>query len=293
MKNFIDKKRESAALEKVMGGVWGTIGPNFCKLIETLGKPYGVKYALATFSNTAALEAVLRGMEIGYGDEVIVSDYSLPEETSVTVAVGATPVFCDVCEKAPAMCVKKIEERVTSKTKAVIADLTDGCDVKSISEFCRNKGIYFILNTGDAFGATADGTPVAQYADAAIADMSEGSVWNVGYAGAVLTDNKELFDSFFAYHNCGRPFGEGCTLSFGGIIGGDLRIAEWQACLLAERAEKTGEIPASEKRPVMSTERFAVMHNQPLVKSDYYKSYTGSTRVYTDAEFPNVKKFGL
>lgn len=294
MKNT-DINLEKKSLEEVLGGAWGTIGPNFVKLMDTLGKPYGMKHALATFSVTAALEAVLRGLEIGYGDEVLVSDWSLPSDSSVAVAVGATPVFCDVCETAPTLCVKSLQDNVTAKTKAVIIDYSaeNPCDIKSISAYCREKKIYVILNLGGYFGVNKDGKKVTEYADAAVADMSEGTAFGVGYAGAAFTNDKEMFDSFFAFHNCGRPFGEGCTLSFGGIIGGDLRIDEWQASLLVARVGNVGKLSADEADSGADEKRFVVMHRQPLIKSEYYKTYTGSMREYKDKEFPNVKKFGL
>ena len=295
MKALINKERETAGLEQVLKGAWGTIGPEFSGLIDRLGKPFGVKYGLATFSNTAALEAVLRGLDIGYGDEVLVSDYSLPMDASVAVAVGATPVFCDIAEKGLTPDRKSLASNLTAKTKAVIVDVIaeDDCDIQDLSDFCREKGLRFILNMGDAFCIGQEGEPIAKYADAAVLDMSEGTMWNVGYAGAVLTDRKELFDLFFSCHNCGRSFGEGCTLSFGEVIGGDLRIDEWQASLISLRLERLGELSEAEVGKGIEKSRCFVMHKQPFMKSAYYRTNTGSLREYGDAEFPNIKKQGL
>lgn len=295
MKTLIKKERETAELEKVLKGAWGTIGPEFSGLIDRLGKPFGVKYGLATFSNTAALEAVLRGLNIGYGDEVLVSDYSLPMDASVIVAVGATPVFCDIAENGLLPDRKSLTSRFTAKTKAVIMDLIaeSNFNIKAISDFCIEKGLRLILNMGDAFRVEQEGQPIAKYADAAVLDLSEGTMWNVGYAGAVLTDRKELFDLFFSCHNCGRAFGEGCTLSFGDIIGGDLRIDEWQASLISLRLEQLGELSETEAGRGIEKSRCFVMHEQPFLKSAYYRTNTGSLREYDASEFPNLKKKGL
>lgn len=244
MHNAIDVKREKAALEKVLGSAWGTIGPEFVQSGKAMAAYCKTAYGLTVFSASAAMETVLRAMNIGFGDEVIVASYSNPLDSMVTSAVGAAPVFADVCGETLTLTCEQIEKCRTVKTKAVIADLPAGnaCDAKSLSAYCRNHHLYLIINMDDSFQTEFEGVPIAKYADAAVADLSQGKALSIGEGGAVLTDNEELFHLFFAYHNCGRPFGEGCTLAFDELIGGDLRIAEWQACLIAGRLQEAERI---------------------------------------------------
>jgi len=229
---------EKKQLETVLSGAWGTIGPEFIKAGEAAAKCAGVAHGLVTFSATAALEAILRAFDIGFGDEVIMPARCEPADAMVCAAVGAVPAFADV-DACLALSAETAALKLTEKTRALIADMPAGCpgDLKGLRALCKEKGLHFILNLGDGWGAAFEGIPAAKYADAAFADFAQGRRVDAGLAGAVLTDNKDYFDLFYAYHNCGRPMGVGSTLNFDQIVGGDLRVAEWQACLIPGRLE--------------------------------------------------------
>ena len=253
----ISIEREKRQLENVLNGAWGTIGPQYIESSKAVADYFGMRYGITLFSASAALETILRAMNIGFGDEVIIASYSDPLDSMVTAIAGASPVFADVCSDTLTLTCGSVGKHITKNTKAVIADLPAGnaFDAKSLSEYCREKNIYLIINTDDAFCTKLDGIPIAKYADAAFVNMSQGKIADVGEAGAIITDNDELFNLFFAYHNCGRPFGEGCTLSFDEIIGGDFRIAEWQASLISGRLSAAEEIAGNRKKQAEETEK--------------------------------------
>lgn len=244
MNNMIDKEKEKKLLEEILPNDWGTIGPHFVRSMDALAKHCGVSYGLSVYSSDAALETILRGFGIGYGDEVVIADYSDPADTFMTINVGATPVYCDICADTLTPDCQHVASAVTERTRAVIVDLPAGnpCDAKALSEYCKEKGIYFILNMGDMPGTTQNGIPIAKYADAAFLDMSEKSALGIGLAGAVVTDKKDYQDLFYAYHNCGRSFGVGATISFDEILGGDFRIDEFQASLIPGRLSLAEEL---------------------------------------------------
>lgn len=228
---------EIKLLEGLMDAPWGTIGPRFLEANTCIASHFGVNYGLVVHSASAALEVILRGWNIGYGDEVIVAAASDPVDAMVTAAVGAVPVFADLCPETLTLTCENIAPHITARTRAVIADLPAGnpCDAEALAVCCRQAGLYLILNLDSSFGTMLRGKPIAQYADAAFVNMAQGKTVDVGLAGAIVTNTRENWDLFYAYHNCGRPFGEGSTLSFDAIIGGDFRIAEWQASLIPGR----------------------------------------------------------
>lgn len=269
-------------LEKIAGAPdWGTIGPEFVRANKVLAEHFGAAYGLIVFSATAGLEAILRGWNVGYGDEVLIGDYSDPADTMVTAAVGATPVFADISLETRSLTPEDLEKKRTEKTRAVIVDFPAGkiCGIRELKSYCEEKNLKLILNLD---GAGAEGEFPVQYADAAFLDLSCAA----GLAGLVLTDVQENFDLFYAYHNCGRPFGEGCTLSFENIIGGDLRVAEWQAGILAERI---GELDEILKRQA-AEKIYEVMHDQPFLQEEYFRKLTGSTIRYEEGTYPNSEK---
>jgi dTDP-4-amino-4,6-dideoxygalactose transaminase len=75
--------------------VWGTVGEKFHQANRTLCQICSAKHAIVTFSLSAALESVLRGFDIGFGDSVVLAAKSEEYDTAVTLCVGAAPIYCD------------------------------------------------------------------------------------------------------------------------------------------------------------------------------------------------------
>ena len=259
-------QQERETLCSVVKGQWGTIGPHFLNSSQEIAGFAGVSYGLVTFSASVALETVLRAKNIGVGDAVAVADWSDPVDAMTVSAVGATPVFVG-CGKQEALSVAMLEGQ---NLQAVIADYP--CDVVALSAYCKEHNLYFILNLWDTWGAKADGQSVCRLADACVVDMSQGCVLDLGLCGGVLTDSKEDFDLFYAYHNCGRPMGDGATLTFDDIVGGDLRVAEFQASLIPARLAQLSQVVTDEGIGVKQTRAF--MANAPFFQTDYYKKLT-------------------
>ena len=228
---------EADRLVNVLDGQWGTIGPRFWQANKALADAAGCGWALTVFSASAALETLLRAHNIGRGCEVLTAAWSDPVDAMTVAAVGAVPVFADVDPVTLTLTPETLHPRLTDRTRAVIADLPGGtpCDAAALEVFCRERGLLFFLNASDGWGARLLGKPVWSYADAAFVDLGTGRFPDVGLCGAVLTDREEHYQLYYAYHNCGRPIGDGATLAFDAIIGGDLRVAEWQAALLPAR----------------------------------------------------------
>ncbi len=265
--NYIKKSEQEAELLcSVTKGQWGTIGPHFLNANQKIAQFAHTQFALVTFSASAALETVLRAKNIGWGDQVIVGDWSDPVESMTAAAVGATPVFAKASDKQ--LTADAVAQVITPDTKAVIAGLSS--QVAEISALCQEKNLYFILNLGDSWGVQVNGKPAVSYANAAVVDMSQGCVMDLGLCGAALTDSDDDFNLFYAYHNCGRPLGEGSTLSFDAIIGGDLRVAEWQAVMIEDRLEQLKAMGEA----VSQKTACEYMADAPFWQTEYYQKLT-------------------
>ena len=322
MKCFAHTQQEAETLTAVLPGAWGTVGPKFEEAGPAIAKHIGTAYGLMVFSPSAALETILRSFNIGYGDEVIVAAWSDPVDAMTAAAVGATPVFADICSHTLTLTEKTVARRITEKTRAVIADLPGGnpCDAKGLRQLCRTHGMKLIFNLDDAWTAKQEGIPLVRYADAAFVNFSKGKILDLGLAAAVVTDDVENHKLFYAYHNCGRPWGVvESTLSFDAIMGGDLRIAEWQASLLPGRLEKMAQVDAVGKTQAAAiaavlpagtvpvavlpggqaagrgvlvvsgdagSPLYPAMHLQPFFKDPYFKKLTGCCVDYEEGNFP-------
>lgn len=228
-------------MQVLSSGVWGTIGKYSVSAAKALAEYSGAKFGLLCHSYDAAYEAVLRHFGARFGasqtsDATVVGEISTPSDSLVAVCVNSTPVFADVCDTCGMIKPKLLAdllESVELPVRAVVLDYLVGrkedYKLARVYEICRAKNIPLILNVGGYIGARHEGKPLTDYCDAAIFTLGKGSAIDVGMSGLVLTNDMGIFQGTFAYHNCGRGFGEGASLVMNDIVGGDLRVTEWTA----------------------------------------------------------------
>ncbi len=265
---------EKAELAVLSCGGWGTINARSVSAAAALADLVGAKHALLCHSYDAAYEAVLRHFGIAHGDRVAVGAYCQSCDALVPVCAGAMPAFAENCASCGMISPDALDSLLTETENvrcAVVALLPEHMDAYPLSrvcEVCRKHGVGLVLNAGGYFSLKKDGKPLASFADAVLYSHEEGSEIYTGKGGLVVTDDTDVYAGAFAYHNCGRGFGDGCSLNVDDIVGGDLRVTEWTAAA-AEVILQTGDFCAPAPRKL---ERMA---EQPVFESSYTKKMTG------------------
>lgn len=129
-------------------GNWITTGPKTKKFEEEISKLCGTKKTVCLNSATAALELILRVLEIGPGDEVIVPAYTYTASASPVYHVGAKIVLCDVAKDSFEMDYSKLPSLINEKTKAIIPVDLAGiiCDYNKVFEIVNEKKNLFKPN---------------------------------------------------------------------------------------------------------------------------------------------------
>ena len=271
MQRLIDT--EMSVLES---GVWGTIGKYSVSAAKALAQYSGANYGLLCHSYDAAYEAVLRHFGARFDntqatDATVVCEVSAPADSLVAVCVNSPPVFTDVCDTCGMIrpgALEALLDRIDLPVRAVVLDYLVGrkedYKLACVYEICRERNIPLVLNVGGYIGARHEGKPVTDLCDAAIFTLGEGSAINVGMSGLVLTNDMGVFQGSFAYHNCGRGFGEGASLVMNDIVGGDLRVTEWTAAaaqIMLEEGALATPTPLAQQR----------MKGQPVFDTVYVK----------------------
>ena len=253
-------------LESVLNsGVWGTIGPKSISAAETIARRISGKYGILMHSADAALQTQLRALEITYGDEVIVASYGDPMNAMTVAGVGAVPIFADIDPHTATLSPLSVKKTLTNKIKAVIADIPGGnpCDAIELESICQENGVKLIINLGDGYNSALDGKPLTHYAWGTVINLADGCALSAGEGGALVHNDTAAYAACCAYHNCGRAHGEGDTLIMDAILGGNMRITEWQAAMaeagineldavLAERKTKAETILESVKYELLA-----------------------------------------
>ncbi len=128
---------------------------NFKEDFEAL---YGVKHCVPVANGTDAIYIVMKMLGIGTGDEVITVGNSWISTSETITQAGATPVFVDV-DEFYTMDVTKIEEKITSKTKAIIPVHLYGqmVDIVAIHQICVKHNLYLIEDCAQSHFSEMDG----------------------------------------------------------------------------------------------------------------------------------------
>jgi len=171
---------------------WITTGPKTFKFEDIFSKAVNSKYAIAVNSCTAALQLALASLDIGDGDEVITTPYTFAATAEVILNENATPVFVDVEDDTYNIDSKKIEEKITDKTKAIIVVHYAGqpCDMDKIMEIAWDNDLYVIEDAAHAIGTKYKGRDVGSIGD--ITCFSFYATKNVTTAeGGMITTNHE------------------------------------------------------------------------------------------------------
>lgn len=254
-------------------GGWGTINSHSITSASALAKYVKSEYGLLCHSADAAYEALLRQFGAMHGTSVIVGEVSWPADSLVAVCVGAAPIFAPVCSKCGMIKPKAVAEILAENknVKCIILDIIPeklgDYKLDKLYEIAKANGAGLIINAGGYFSANWNGKPLSQFCDALLYSHEEGSEIFCIKGGFIATNYEPIHSGAFAYHNCGRSFGEGCSLEIDGIVGGDLRVTEFTA-VIAEHILETGAFAKISPRVLEP------MANQPVFTSDYAKKMT-------------------
>lgn len=192
--NSLAEKLDKAALG-VLSSANYIMGKTVIDFEKDFANFIGVKHAISVGNGTDALVISLKAMGIGEGDEVITTPFTFFATAETISAVGATPVFVDVNKETFNIDVTKIEEKITSKTKAIMPVHIFGqsADMDEINEIAKKHNLYVIEDACQAVGGKYKGRKIGTLGD--VACFSFFPTKNLGCAGdggIIVTDNDEI-----------------------------------------------------------------------------------------------------
>ena len=164
------------------------------------------KYSVSCANGTDALELILRALNVGLGDEVILPTNSFIATSIAVSRCGAKPVFVDN-DEFYLIDVNSIEKRISKKTKAIIAVKLYGqmANLREISNIAKKNNLYLIEDAAQSHGAKDfQNKVVGDYSIAAAYSFYPGKnlgAWGDG--GAVTTNSKSLKEKMTAIRSYG------------------------------------------------------------------------------------------
>ena len=234
---YLDIEKEvSDRLKRLFQNCHFVLGEDVAKFEEEFAKYLGAKYVISVGNGTDALHLALREAGIGEGDEVII-----PANTFIATALavsytGGIPVFVDINEESYNIDYKKIEEKITKHTKAIIPVHLYGqpADMDEIMDIARINDITVIEDACQAHGARYRGKRVGTIGRSGCFSFYPGkNLGAYGDGGAIATDNHEVATKIRSLRNYGQQEKYKHEL-----IGYNSRLDSMQAAILSVKLQK-------------------------------------------------------
>lgn len=216
-------------------------GDRVWQFAADLERHHQVRHAIPVANGTLAIDLALRALGIGPGDEVIVTPRSFVASATTVDLVGATPVFADIDRDSQCLNVASVAEKITPRTRAVIAVHLAGwpVDMPALMELAGNRGLKVIEDCAQAHGARIDGRPVGSFGDAAALSFCQDKIVSTGgEGGATLFQDEDAWRRAWSFKDHGKSMlaieSKGHAHGFRWLIEGigtNYRLTEMQAAI--------------------------------------------------------------
>lgn len=170
---------------------------------------FGCEYAIALGNGTLALDVAFKVLNIGAGDEVVVTSRTFLASVSSIVLAGAIPVFADVDRNSQNITAETIKAVLSSRTKAILCVHLAGwpCDMDSIMALATDNDLYVIEDCAQAHGAIYKGKSVGSIGHIGAWSFCQDKIMSTGgEGGMVTTNNRALWQSMWAYKDHGKSW---------------------------------------------------------------------------------------
>ncbi|MCD9547938.1 aminotransferase [Photobacterium carnosum] len=167
------------------------------------------EYAVALSNGTLALDVALKAMNIGQGDDVIVTSRTFLASASCIVTAGANPIFADVDLNSQNITAATIKAVLTPKTKAIIVVHLAGmpAEMDDIMALAKAHDVYVIEDCAQAHGAKYKGRSVGSIGHVGAWSFCQDKIMTTGGEGGMVTTNdKALWNAMWSYKDHGKSY---------------------------------------------------------------------------------------
>lgn len=229
---------------------WGDRCYEYIHRFEGLFKQHlGVKHAIATSSCTGAMHMGLAALDIGDGDEVILADINWIASAAPITYLGAKPVFVDILLDTWCLDPAKVEEAITSRTKAIIAVHLYGnlCEMDRLLELGERYGIPVIEDAAEAIGSQWRGRHAGSMGRFGTFSFHGTKTITTGEGGMFVTNDSTLYEKVLTLSNHGRARGQ-IRQFWPDMAGFKYKMSNLQAAIGCAQMDRMDSLIAAKRR---------------------------------------------
>jgi perosamine synthetase len=240
---IIKENDESAWMEVLRSKNWcrSSDGHYATRFEKAWAETLGAKYCVATSCGTTALYAALNALEVGPGDEVILPPYTFVATLNVILMQHALPVFVDSDRETFQIDARKIEAKITSRTRCIMPVHLGGnpANLDVILDLGKKHNIPVLEDACQAHTGEWRNRRVSTLGKLGCFSFQATKNLNSGEGGAILTSDPGLREFCRSFQNQGRA-PDGALFGYA-RHGCNLRITEFQAALLLQQLARLEE----------------------------------------------------
>lgn len=182
------------------------LGPKLAEFEKKIAEFIDVRYAVGVNSGTGALHLIIRALDIKDNDEVITTPFSFIASSNCILYERARPVFVDIEPRALTIDAGKIEEKITKKTKAILAVDVFGHPAQwdVLTKISQKYKLKLIEDSAESLGSEYKGKKAGSFGDAGVFAFYPNKQITTGEGGVILTNSKRVADVSRSMRNQGR-----------------------------------------------------------------------------------------
>ncbi len=225
-----------------------SLGPKLLEFEDRMAEFVGVDYAVAVNSGTSALHLIVRALDIKDGDEVITTPFSFIASANCILFERAKPVFVDIDSLTLNIDVNRIEEKITDKTKAILAVDVFGypADWDELERIAREHKLMLIDDSCESLGGKYRGRMLGTFGEAGAFAFYPNKQITTGEGGIIVTNNEKVASLCRSMRNQGR--GEGDEWLQHSRLGYNYRISDINCALGIAQLERIESILAKREQ---------------------------------------------
>lgn len=274
-KNSIFKKKIIKRFDKILTHGQFILGPEVQEMEEKIAKFCKRKFCVGTASGTDAIYLAIRALDIGKGDEVITSPMTWVSSTNSILMNNAKPIFVDIKNDLN-IDENKIEEKITTKTKAILYVNYTGkiVNTEKIISLAKKYKLKVIEDSAQSFGSRRYNMPSGSFGDISCFSFNPMKVLpSLGEAGAIVTNKKKIYEKIKTLRYAGTIFKENCvypSLNF--------KIDTIQATFIIEYLKNLKKLI---KRRISIAEIYNKGLDKSIIKPEVENGYVDTFYTYT------------
>lgn len=224
-----------------------SIGPKLEEFERLCAAVAGRRHGVGVSSGTAGLHCAMLAAGIGPGDEVITTPFSFVASTNCILYVGARPVFVDIDPKTLNMDLRKVEQAITPRTKAIVAVEVFGHPggMPELEQIAQKHELVLIEDACEGFGGRTGRRPIGSFGRASVFGFYPNKQITTGEGGMIATDDDNFAAVCRALRNQGR---EGMAWLAHERLGYNYRLSEINAALGVAQLQRLEQLLENRRR---------------------------------------------